>query len=154
MRGRSSSRRGFTLIELVVAFAVGSMIFLAAGSAISTLMSNKRGSYKRGLERADLAIQQARVMEYLLRDIRSSVGVPDRDGEIIRLSRYVRQPDGTLSLAEVTWEAKNPALLVRTENGVETRFRFQGLVEGAEDVFYLKVESIEDDILFDAGDAS
>ena len=144
-------RTGFTMVELAVAMAVGALVFLAAGTAINTLMNSESGSYKKALDRSDTAVQQARLMEYLLRDIRSSAGPITETEMPLQIQRYIRQADGSLATVEVTW-AMNEDEIVRTQDGREVSFRFKGSEDSTGDVIELKLQPMDDSVLFDPGD--
>lgn len=138
-RGR---RPGFTLIEVLVAMLVGSALMYFGYQALVVLA---RGEKMTDRESAR-AIVQARTMEYLTRDLRSSVAVTDLATGHFRITRYV-PIDGRLQTRTVEWQVHDGRRVTRQQEGEPVQeFNFTGLLEPNSPALALKMERTTDTV--------
>lgn len=116
--GASLRRTAFTLVELVVVLALGTLVFLVVQEAM-VLVARGQDSAS---QRANTVLVRARLAETLLRDVRSTYLPPvEMDGGF-RLIRY-RHRGSALERAQVDWRYEasgESARLRRIEEGGPT----------------------------------
>lgn len=134
MRGRHRTHGGFTLVELLTATALSSV--LAAGLLI-TLMSVQR-NYKACDHYAERQTEQLRIMDYMALDLRRALTVTVQNGELRMTIPDYYQVDGlgnqsprnpTISQGQVDYGnagtpvaisyRKQGASIIRTVDGVQ-----------------------------------
>ncbi|MBI4859406.1 MAG: prepilin-type N-terminal cleavage/methylation domain-containing protein [Candidatus Riflebacteria bacterium] len=141
------NRLGFSLVEILVVLVVGALLLYVAYNGLVLLRRSERSIDRE----ASRAIMEARVLELLMHDIRSSWGPVSSpgDGEY-RLVRAV-MVDGELKAVAVTWRMRDGGggqsapVLVRTVEGQRPQeFRFSGLVKPDEPRFAFRIEDVPD----------
>jgi prepilin-type N-terminal cleavage/methylation domain-containing protein len=119
VRRRGRRRQGFTLVEVAVAVALAALF---VGTVYETVLNLSRNQ-KAGERRSRLAIEQARIMETLLRDLRSAKEIVATGDGNYEIARNVRTPGG-LELVQVTWRRGEDGETVReASDGTLAHFR-------------------------------
>jgi prepilin-type N-terminal cleavage/methylation domain-containing protein len=159
------SRRGFTLVEMSVALLVGAIALVIAFNAIVLLTRGERSTDRA----ATKALTDSRLMSLLLMDIRSSTHV-EVNGDDIVIERFVAGQGGLLESKKVTWKTiKDPASprVTRQVDGESRAEEFSYRpepgtkasanatpVDAQSPVVQLKVEKLQDDVVFKTGNAT
>jgi type II secretion system protein J len=135
--------RGFTLVELIVAIAVGVVLLYAAYQAIGGLARSEKVLDRK----ASRAIVMARLMEYLMADLRSAVAVTPQGQGQYSIERSVF--DGSqLSRRAVVWRQQSETLIIRQPAwGNSQQFNFQGLLDPDVPALRFRLERVPD-VLF------
>lgn len=134
-------RSGFTLLELLVAMLVGSVLMYFAYQGLALLAKGEKGVDRE----ATRAITHAHTMEYLTRDVRSSVGVTDLGTGHYRITRYV-PIDGRLQRRDVEWQVRGSRVTRQQEGERPLEFNFTGLLEPGSPALALRMERTTDAI--------
>ena len=131
------TRAGFTLLELMVSLLVAMLVVNAAWSGLHLLMMGDRAADRD----AELALEEAKVLELLLRDLRSSIAVePTGDG--YRITRYTLV-QGSLQQVRADWSLEpGPALVRRIGPRVTASFRFNLKLADVQRPFRLRLERV------------
>ena len=117
-------RRGFTLVEAAVALTIGALLLVVAYNAIALFVKGEKSTDRE----ATRAIVEARLMEILLQDVRSSVSVAQAGPDRYHIVRYVSN-GGSIEKREVVWQVENGTLVTRQMEGEPVReFNFTGLL--------------------------
>ena len=133
-------RRGFTLVEGMVALALGAVL-LAVGSEAISLLNRGEKAVDRESSRALL---EARLLESILQDVRSAVTVSAVADNEYAITRYILTPHG-IETRLVTWRLTPGPLITRQADGeADQEFPFTGLVDMHDGPFRLKVEAVHD----------
>lgn len=125
-------RRAFTLVELAVALSIGGILTLVLAAVFHSITDKETGSMAKSRLRSERAVQQALVMETLLRDVRSALGQPVvlADGSYA-LECHQMGPSGELEVVAVNWrqEPNGRTITRRNESTGEVQaFRFEDLL--------------------------
>ena len=140
-------RRGFTLIELVVAMAIGLVLIVLAYNAILLMTTGEKLTDKE----ASRAIVESRLMQALLMDLRSATDMTTSDSAAETryvIKRWNLKKDKSLEPKQVTWvvvkDPKKPVVTRQMEGEKLETFGFSGLLEPNTPAFELKVERLKD----------
>lgn len=144
-------RRGFTLVELVLAMALALVVTVFAWRALYQLTDRETGALSRARQRSEWAMQQSLVMELLLRDVRSAAEIPPDTGTGLVLWRYVPTADGGLDLREVRWSFDDSTLVREEEGRAPQRFTSGAVLGTAASALLLEVTPMRQ-VLFDPVD--
>lgn len=140
---RRSWRPGFTLVELMVAFALLSVVLSVGWSALSLLTRQEEGVNRR----SQRALQQAQMMEMLFRDLRSASGIAPAGPDAYQITRY-REISGRLEESVVVWKKVDPVRVVREETGIPTQtYDFTGTLEPGNLALEFRIDHV-DDVIF------
>jgi prepilin-type N-terminal cleavage/methylation domain-containing protein len=139
-------RRGYSLLEILIALAIGSGILAVGMQALVVLRKGEVEAEARSAR----AIRQARLLETLLRDLRSSVEVEAQGPGQLRIRRYVLLGD-RIDLKEVRWSREgegDTARLLRSEDGGPgVPYELHALAEEGYVAQDLRIERVRD-VLF------
>lgn len=122
------SRRGITLVEIIVAMLVASIVLVVAYQAISVMARTQKSADVK----ASRALLEAQLLETLLQDLRSRVikdpPDPTPAGVLSGFDRHVVE-GGALSVRRVTWSQDGHDHVVREEGGQKRVFDFRGVLD-------------------------
>jgi hypothetical protein len=113
-RGPGAPARSFTLIEVVAALAVASIIFLALGNTI--YIATKAIPAKD--DPVVTSVQAAQVLDQVAGELETAVGVTDVTSRSIAFTVADRDGDGNAERLAYSWSGNAGDPLVRTYNGV------------------------------------
>lgn len=118
-------RPAFSLVETVVAVAVGLIVLSAAYTALGGLARGAAGTDKR----ASRAIVTARLLEHLLIDLRSAAEITDSGPGQYQMKCHVAR-GGALETVDVVWRQEgNGRVIRRSSDGQTQTFGFDGLLD-------------------------
>lgn len=111
----NKSKAALTLVEMMVAIGVGSIVFAALGSL--TLYSAK--SFSSMVNYTDLNKESRMALDRMSKDIRQSKGLASRNGT--NLTFFVTNPSGTnIAKLSYSYDPLRQTLIEKGPNGVKT----------------------------------
>ena len=129
-------RRGFTIVELLVAMVIGLAVMIVAYGAMHLMIKAEEGTDKR----ATRAMAEARLSEMLMRDLRSSVAVTPKSTAEYTITRYVMDA-GKMVTKDATWKVLKGVKVTRDLPGdTSMTFDFDGLLDPNEPAFKFRVD--------------
>jgi prepilin-type N-terminal cleavage/methylation domain-containing protein len=138
-----SSRRAFSLVELMVAVGIGTLLLIVAYNLI-VLMTRSERAVDRDAMRA---ITESTMMQSLMMDVRSAHTIEPAGADTYRIVRWV-VPEGGGAFVEsvVTWQAfVREEKVTRTVQGQSPKeFSFAGLTDPRGLGFTFRVEKEPD----------
>jgi prepilin-type N-terminal cleavage/methylation domain-containing protein len=135
-----SRPRGVTVVELTVALVVGAIVMVAAYEAIHVLLRSEKSSDKVSTR----TLAEARLMEMLLMDLRSSLSVTETGEQEYTIERYAFQ-GGKVGIQNVTWRVVDDQRVVREADGESSQeFDFTGLLDPRSPAFRFRLERVPD----------
>lgn len=133
-------RRAVTLAELMVALALGGLVFALAWGLSGFMLRSERSTDRE----ASRALAEARLMEQLLQDMRSAAAVQKVGTSEYQLKRHVTR-GGKIELVPVVWKLAGPAKVVREEPGQPAQqFDFSAFIDPGDPPFKFQLEKVPD----------
>lgn len=135
---------GVTMVELTVGILLASIFVFVGYRALGMLGRGEKSSDRQSTR----ALLEARLLERLLRDLRSATAPVERLGDgTYKISRSVLV-NGAMENCEVLWKvvpgADGPRV-VREETGASAQeFRFSGLLDPGAPPFRFHIEKVPD----------
>lgn len=144
MRPGGIPRRGVTLVEAAVAMVLAGLIAAVGWNLLRLDVAGEKSTDRS----ASRALTQALLLEFLLRDLRSSVELGHLGERDLRIRAW-GMADGRLALREIVWRTDAAGRVERRAPGEPTRsFDFSELLEPGAPPFTLRVREVES-VLFD-----
>lgn len=112
----TAGRRGFSLVELVMALAITSILLFAMGSALTMTL----GAADLGKDSPQRAADAQRVLAQMQSDMTTATAWTEISPGVIAFLSPDRDSDGAAESISYTWSGKPGDSLKRTFNGVET----------------------------------
>lgn len=119
------TRRGFTLVEMVVAMLVGTIALIVAFNAIGLMVRGEKATDRESSK----ALTDSRLMATLLQDVRSSWKVDAVSDKEWRIHRYVGTPGQKLESKEVVWKVVDTKVTRTMDGGRPDEFDYKGLLD-------------------------
>ncbi len=137
------------MVELAIAMVVAALLGVVAWQFVSRILNPKTGALQGARRRAERALAEARLMEVLMQDLRSSVDVVGDPATGYLIERYVPTASGDLELRVASWRKRDETTVVRElEGGRATEFSFAGLLDDEVPILDLRLEPVRD-VLFE-----
>jgi len=139
-------RSGYTLLESLVALMIAVVIIESVWASMHLITVGERSADRD----AARALEEARALELLLRDLRSAAGpVTEEDSAVagersFKLQRWTPGADHRLKSIDVTWQVVAHNRIVRTAAGEPMQtFQFDRAFDDARRPFDLRVQKVD-----------